>query len=239
MKLPVQGASDREIWVEFIKMIPQLLWAVVAVFALLLLYSPLIDMIEQGGVSNIQIWQLKFEFAQKQLAEAKDETGAPRPGVLRTPEEFKPFQERIKRLAPKTTGATLLWVDDNHPFQNTRERRAFSALGITIDAVTNTEDAIKFLRNAKYDVVITDLNRQNQIDNDTLCGNSPDVKGAGCGLLQAMHRLLGENIPPAIIYTSHFKAELGTPAYASGVTNRVDHLLNLVLNAIESRKPAL
>jgi hypothetical protein len=225
-------AEDRsEVWVEVIKIVPQLLWVAVALGALLLLYQPLVDLIARDRVSNIQVWHFKIEFAQKQLAEIKDRAGA-----LKTTDEFRPFKERIERLAQMIDGATLLWVDSNHPIWNIHERRALSALGIR--TATNTEDAMKLLAILPYDVVISDMDRPGQVDNETSCGNGPQAKGAGCGLIKTMRRQFGDGMPPTVIYALRYEPEWGTPAYAAGITNRVDHLLNFVLDALDRRKPA-
>lgn len=154
----------------------------------------------------------------------------------KTPTDFAPFQSRIERSAKKITGSTILWVDDNHPTQNLRERRALSALGISIDIVGSTADALRLFEiAAKYDAVISDMDRPPQADNATPCYGSTDVKGAGCGLLKALHGKLGTGMPPTIIYAGSFDPSLGTPPYAIGITNRVDHLLQFVLDALERR----
>jgi hypothetical protein len=44
-------------------------------------------------------------------------------------------------------------------------------------------------------------------------------------------------MPPAIIYLgSGFDPDLGTPPCALGITNRVDQLLQFVLDAVERRR---
>ena len=54
--------------------------------------------------------------------------------------------------------ATILCVDD-HPDNNTFERRALVALGVRITLSRSTEDAQRLLRQNRYDAVITDLGR--------------------------------------------------------------------------------
>src|SRR5436309_388468 len=63
-----------------------------------------------------------------------------------------------RRVAPpvvkSAAEATLLWVDD-HPENNTYERRAMAALGIEVELSTSTDDALARLETSKFDVIIS------------------------------------------------------------------------------------
>jgi hypothetical protein len=154
----------------------------------------------------------------------------------------------------------MLWVDDNHLQQNLSERRAFNALGISIDPVETTEDAKSLLwppykggSDSRYDLILSDISRScdknrpgkecitdpQSKENTTPCfleSNNPHAHGAGCALAQWLHDTFQDDMPPVIFYAARFKQEWGTPSYAVGVTNRVDRLLQLVLDALERRK---
>jgi hypothetical protein len=78
---------------------------------------------------------------------------------------------------------TLLWVDDKHRIENIGERRALSALGISTDDVRSTEEALELFRfGATYDILISDMDRPGQPDNNAPCYGTPEPKGpaAGC-----------------------------------------------------------
>ena len=217
---------------ELIKIIPQMVWIALATTAFLLLYRPLLSYAVQGKLSEVSILEFRIKFAQESLAQAPD-----RAGSVKTPEAFRKFEDRIKRLTPKIVGVSILWVDDKHPTQNLYERKAFSALGINVDMVNDTENAMKMAGISRYDVVITDMSRPRQPDDNASCGNG--TSGAGCGLLESLHNSLGERQPPTIVYSAGFDATHGTPAYAFGITNRTDHLLQYVLDAVERRSPVV
>jgi len=60
-------------------------------------------------------------------------------GIPLDKEKRKQISERFASLAEKTKGAAILWVDDNHPYQNVAERRVFLAAGISVDTVPHDE----------------------------------------------------------------------------------------------------
>ncbi len=215
---------------DLIKILPQIAWIFFAFYAFHALYGPFLNYADRGKISELSAWQVQIKFAKENLAQVE-----PKSGGIKTPLEFAPFEERIKRLANKIAGASILWVDDNHPTQNLYERKAFAALGINIDMVKSTQDAISMINLTSYDLIITDLSRPTQADEGTQCGNG--MHGAGCGLLRSLHEKLEDKQPPTLIYSSGFDPEKGVPGYAFGMTNRTDYLLQFVLDAVERRKP--
>jgi hypothetical protein len=68
----------------------------------------LLAYVDKGKISEVNVWEIQIKFAQQSIASADT------PGSIKTPEEFAPFEERIKRLASKIAGASILWVDDKH-----------------------------------------------------------------------------------------------------------------------------
>ncbi|MDR3465597.1 MAG: hypothetical protein P4M07_06605 [Xanthobacteraceae bacterium] len=109
---------------------------------------------------------------------------------------------RFAQLAEITNGATVLWVDDKHPYQNANERRVLLAAHISVDLARTTNEAMEWLERAKYDVIITDLGRDQVQDysarchiNSAFCESpvsdppapcfaSPTPAEAGCELLR-------------------------------------------------------
>lgn len=75
----------------------------------------------------------------------------------RTPRQVKLVAAAIERLGREPR---LLWVDD-HPSNNSYERRAFERIGVGVKEVTSTADALRELVTDAwtYDVIVTDLRR--------------------------------------------------------------------------------
>jgi CheY-like chemotaxis protein len=93
-----------------------------------------------------------------------------------------------------------------------------SQLGVEVETVTSSEDAVLRLREDAYDAIISDRRR----------GMSPDE---GVRFLERIRR--EESYPPTIFTVGQYQPERGTPPYAFGITNRVDELLNLLFDALE------
>ena len=114
----------------------------------------------------------------------------------------------------------ILWVDDN-PRNNVRERNAMTTLGMHVVISLSTDEALELLSRTRFDVVISDMGRQ-------------DDKTAGYTLLDAM-RSRGDPTP-FVIYAGSDAAEHREEARkrgALGSTNRPSELLDLVLQATQ------
>jgi CheY-like chemotaxis protein len=116
-------------------------------------------------------------------------------------------------------GAQILWVDD-HPENNLNERRMLRQLNTEIDMVTNSEEALRILDNAKYDVVLSDMAR----------GQDPL---AGLDFLQKLREF--DRSTPVIFYIGVIDLDKGVPGRAFGITNRPDELLHLILDVLERK----
>jgi hypothetical protein len=83
-----------------------------------------------------------------------------------------------------------------------RERRVLSALSIHIDLANSTDDALKWLCQGDYDILITNLTRPN--DGAAPCTDSPDAaQRAGCYLIKQvaqLEQLKKTKTPKIIIY---------------------------------------
>ena len=109
-----------------------------------------------------------------------------------------------------------------------------SGFGIRIDMARSTDEGLLLLRKANYDVVVTDMTRDDEKANPKAsCHADVGEKLAGCYFLKEIARL--PNPPPAIVYASNTRSEWGTPAYANGITNRPDYLVNYIFDALERR----
>lgn len=95
------------------------------------------------------------------------------------------------------------------------------ALHVRVDITTNTDQAIESLRRKVYHVLVSDMRR----------GLVPDEG------LKMLTKIRQERIyQPTIFTVGRFDPTIGTPAYAFGITNRVDELLNLIFDVLERVK---
>ncbi|MCA6118136.1 response regulator [Bradyrhizobium sp. WSM 1738] len=116
-------------------------------------------------------------------------------------------------------GRKVLWVDDN-PDNNVFETEALQALGIEVEFVTTTSEAMRKLQKNDYDVVISDMTR------------FEDEK-AGYSLLNRLRDFRPGT--PFILYSStntpdQERAIVSQGAYGS--TSRASELVELVVSAI-------
>jgi CheY-like chemotaxis protein len=124
---------------------------------------------------------------------------------------------RAARSESVIRGARLLLVNDI-PDQMSHVMEILRTLGIDVGVQTSSKSALQALSTDTYHVVISDMERDS-------------VQDEGIRFLRQM-REKGIRIP--VIFTvGRFKPALGTPAFAFGITNRVDECLNLVFDALE------
>ncbi len=122
----------------------------------------------------------------------------------------------IRRIA----NARILWVDDE-PGNNVNERQAMEAFGVRFVLSGSTEDALAQAARDRYDVIVSDMAR------------GDDIR-AGYTLLDAL-RAAGSTVP-LIIYASSRRPDHVADAKrrgAFGCTNRATELFDLVLAALD------
>jgi hypothetical protein len=150
------------------------------------------------------------------------------------PAEQAQLKRRFANIADYANEARLLWVDDKHPQQNVRERRVLSALSIHIDLANSTDDALKWLCQGDYDILITNLTRPN--DGAAPCTDSPDAaQRAGCYLIKQvaqLEQLKKTKTPKIIIYAIKTEGVVHSTKNVS-VTNTAGDFFNALIAAIE------
>jgi CheY-like chemotaxis protein len=110
-------------------------------------------------------------------------------------------------------GARILWIDD-HPENNTWERRMLEAFGASFVTVETTASAIAMLNRERFDVIISDIGR--------------DAEESG---LEAFPTIRASAINTPIVFY------LGTlfpsiPPGSLGITNDPEQLIHLLLDAL-------
>jgi CheY-like chemotaxis protein len=235
---------------ELIKLIPTVLWALVAVWIIFLFKNPIRTQL-LPRLTGVKAFGIEFSLARQELDRAAKDaeekarqteqtdperqleratdtwTDSPIPLGQRwldyvvTPEQRSQVLRRAEAVIPALQpGARILWVDDQ-PENNANERRMFESLRIFVDEALSTDQALSRLERAAYDAVISDMSR-----------NGDDQ--AGLRLLSEMRRR--EIDLPVIFYVGQIDSSRGTPPGAFGITVRPDELLHYTLDALERRR---
>jgi CheY-like chemotaxis protein len=203
-----------EVTVELIKIVPSVLWFIFVAVLVIRLYEPFKSQL-LPRMSGIKAFGVEATFIQQELEKAakKGETeisADARSQVVR----------RLQRVAPLLQGTRILWVDD-HPENNTYESGLLRSLNVPVDTAISTTQALSMLQRTKYDVVISDIERNG-------------VPDEGVKFLKQMREKGLQQ--PTVFYTGHIDWSRGTPPYAFGITNRVDHLLHYLMDIVEREK---
>jgi CheY-like chemotaxis protein len=121
--------------------------------------------------------------------------------------------------------ARILWIDD-HPEWVANVAETLRHLGASVEVVDSTRGAVRFLETtaeagAPIQVVISDIRR----------GSDPD---AGTEAMPALRAVAPD--APIIFNIADYDAERGVPDGAFAITDNVDELMHLILDALEGRE---
>jgi hypothetical protein len=251
----VSSSAGQNLRIELVRMIIPLLWFIFAAVAFICLFPLAQTAIKQGNIEKIKVGVIEVDLALAHVPVrlSANSVEIAKEAVPISPTERKRISARFEQMSGKTKGATILWVDDKHPYQNVLERRVFLAAEISVDLARSTSEAMEWLTRSNYNVVITDADRSASKDPPAPCyQGTPEPAHAGCALLRKvggcfklggtdnecvlMRARPGAKMPIMIVYAGNYRPELGTPPYAAGMTNRSDELFELVLNALEHRE---
>ncbi len=164
-----------------------------------------------GRVKSASVGPVSFELAERVKA-ASEASPAPVSAEGRST-----ATERLQRNAGVLSGASILWVDDN-PEGNASIASVFRAGGAVVRTATTTDAALREIRVRKPDVLISDMTRG----------------GDGqAGLELARQAVQIDRRLAPVFFVSQLQP--GRPADSHGITNRVDELIHLVLDALERR----
>jgi hypothetical protein len=134
-------------------------------------------------------------------------TGLPTSTVTRAMEDAK----------SALRNARILWVDDT-PDNNSAMHRLLRGFGSSVELARSTDEATDFLGRGRYDIVISDMQRDR-------------VSDAGSRLIAWMWDSGVRT--PVIIYLRRLDPSGGIPEHAFGITNRPDQLLGLIVDAVK------
>lgn len=96
--------------------------------------------------------------------------------------------EAPREKKPKLVKRKVLWVDD-YPSNNEAIIDLYRQQGVEFDLALNTSQALDYLSNGEYDLIISDIGR----------GSEPD---AGIRMIREINRHFG-NPPPILIFSSY------------------------------------
>jgi CheY-like chemotaxis protein len=206
----------------FTKLFSATVWPLLILLCLILFRSSLTSFF--ANLSEFTFKGAGFEASAKRAATAIANLSAANEKTPDTRTSTSSIVEAVSDVTPsvvrRAQNTTALWVDDN-PGNNSYERAALEAIGISFVLSTSTEDALAKLNQQSFDLVISDMSR-------------PPDHQAGFALLDAM-RNAGKKIP-FIIYAASSTPEFVAQAIkrgAFGETNRPDELFKLVVSAIK------
>ncbi len=206
--------------IELVKLIPSILWFLFFIFVFLLFYRPIRDEV-LPNLSDFKGYGVEFSFVKNSI-DAAIEFGEKSPQwKVKVPSSDKEkVLKRVKRNVTIFRDAEILWVDD-HPENHLNERRMFRKLKSQIDIADSTEEALKMLGIARYNLVISHMARG---DDDT----------AGLKFMKKFREF--DEKTPVIFYIGVINPEKGVPKQALGIAYRPDELLNLTLDVLEGKK---
>jgi hypothetical protein len=243
------GEAHQPVWIEAVRVGVPLLWFIFAVVAFQRLLPLAQTVLKEGGINSIKVGIIELQLEHVSAKTGADPIEIAKEAVFISPDKRKQISGRFARMSEKTKGATLLWVDDHHPYQNVTERRVFLAANIYVDLAKSTSEAMEWLSRSKYDVIITDMERLGDQSAPCLIASGPS--NAGCALLKKVGdcfksgptseecppivAMQKNQLPPMIVYTARYPQELGVP-YRARLTNRADELFGFVLDALEQRQ---
>jgi CheY-like chemotaxis protein len=153
----------------------------------------------------------------------RDECIGGDPEVAKLTEQLIAGYSSIRRariVANFLVGAKILWVDD-HPGNNSNEKRTFEDFGLQIDQVKSTTAALNHLLGRPYGLILSDMNR----DGDS---------NAGLELLGKLR--LSECPTPLVFYVGKVDPTRGVPAGALGIADQPEPLMHLVLDVLERQR---
>ncbi len=212
--IETKSAATVDYIAELIRIIPDVLWVALIVWAICYLY-PRIKRDILPRLRTLKGFGVEAEFIGEKLADAIRIKGVDVPY-----EDRRGLMRRIAMVPSIWPNARILWADDR-PASLAAERALFEALGASVSVVTTSAEALAFLARSAVDVILSDMSREGKADEGALFAERVWSSGGRA---------------PLIIYTGESQEGRPMPAYVFGITNRPDELVQLVMDALERRR---
>jgi hypothetical protein len=215
--MEINTTLDSTTMVELIKLVPSLLWILLALIIFLYFKDTLRENI-LPYMGSIKGFGVEVTIAREQMDRSFKKWN-----IQADDKDRDLVLARAKRIASLLNGAKVLWLDDE-PGKLIDERLLFGQLGMSVDFFDKfSEELMTKLTKNPYNLVISDMKYLN-----------PDG-------IKVKNSLLDEMVKrkidiPLIYYVGNYDRERGVPANAFGMTDRPDQLLHLVFDVIERKK---
>lgn len=168
-------------------------------------------------VSGLKLFGFEITLLKEDLDQVASQEASKR-GIEISEDDKWSALKRAQHIAPVILGARILWVDD-HPEGNLQLLKILLSLGASVDHAGTTDEALKLLRKHTYHAVISDIERGDNVKAGT----------------ELVSKMWDEHVYRwTIFYVTDLKP--GLPEHAFGITNRPDHLLHLVMDALERER---
>ena len=201
---------SEQLQIELVRLIPAIAWVVFGLLALCLFYKSIRESI-LPRLSSFKAFGVEASFVKETLDKASEHVPA---GDEKSKSAVARRAERINSIV---AGAKILLVND-HPEEMSSVIEILNSMKMTVTVATNTDAALRLLKANLYDVVLSDMVRDEGENEGLVFLNKAVEKG--------IHR-------PTILTVGRYEPERGTPAYAFAITNRVDELLHYVFDVLE------
>jgi CheY-like chemotaxis protein len=201
----------------------QALSSAVNLFAWLLALVLLGIALRKNRIASLSVGPFSFQMVKEEAVVATATASRAWQAPLGEKVDVPRLRNTVDRVfTPETlnnmTGKAILWVDDN-PANNELAMRALRKFGLDIEQATNTEAAMAVFRRRKFDLVISDM------------GRGDDMR-AGYTLLKLL-RDSGSKVPYCIFAGSD-KPEYRREAEERGAQLSTNDMIELVDHVVTS-----
>lgn len=230
---PMNRATDSSP-AELINATASILWvllAFVALFVIRRIITARGDALTKLGISPTS--GVTMEFAEAKISEAV-RVAAPDTSAEVGVAAKKSIVDRLQRNASLLARARIVWVDD-HPENNVPVVQLLRQYGAAVETPTSNAEALPLMQGSLYDVVVSDVARDDE-------GENSDLKGIE--LAKEINARWGQR---CILFTTYFDP-VTVPGLSDQqrlalvddiqravfrLTNRMDEALHLILDLLE------
>lgn len=218
---------------DLLRAVSSLLWVAVGIAAVVLLAKVLGTRSGQLKAFGVGPTGVTMEFVEAKVDQAIGAEAQPS-GARVGQAAKRSVVDRLQRNADLFPDARVLWVDD-HPENNTPVTELLRKFGAVVETPQTNSEALGLLAGARYDVIISDVSRDDE-------GPNSDMMG-----VELAREVFARWSQPIILFTARFNPAT-LPGWSDGErlelvhelertvfgrTNRMDVALHLVLDILE------
>jgi CheY-like chemotaxis protein len=217
--------TGKTFWEIFLPALPGLLWAGVAVVALLIFHQQLGELLQR--TTKLKALGVEIEAVERKLDRSVASLQrVPDQGIKLRLSHDDPLRaaliQRWEQMRISERGLRILLIHDRIVTAKAL-RDPFAQLGITVDIGICGAEAQSLLTRHRYDVVISDINWKK-------CPPNSHAATDGVSFLQYAHK--NGFAQPTVFYIENLDQSRGTPPYAAGITNNWYEVLHYMLDVV-------